>query len=362
MADPPPKSPEPPGSGRADPPQGDARPRPGIGLPDRLAGSGALDRLVETARGYAAQSAAAATRRAYAADWARFARWARRRGAALLPPDPQLVGLYVADCAAGGPSPALSVASIERTLSGLAAGYRARGAVLDRSDRHIAQVLAGVRRAHGAPPRRKAAVSAEEVLAMAATLAFDLRGLRDRALLLLGFAAGTRRSELVGLDCARDDTPNGRGWIEIEAGGVLLTLRGKTGWREIAVGRGSSERSCPVRALETWLAFGRIDLGPVFRRVSPDGTRALDARLSDRHVARLVKRTVLAAGLRPDLPEAERLALYSGHSLRAGLASHAEAPEAAVQTHLGHASAEMTRRYQRRRDRYRVNLTKAAGL
>ena len=90
--------------------------------------------------------------------------------------------------------------------------------------------------------------------------------------------------------------------------------------------------------------------------------RVLDARLSDRHVARLVKQTVLAAGLRPDLPEAERLALYSGHSLRAGLASHAEVPEAAVQKHLGHASAEMTRRYQRRRDRYRLNLTKAAGL
>jgi integrase len=223
-------------------------------------------------------------------------------------------------------------------------------------------VLAGVRRAHGAPPRRKAAVSAEEVLAMAGTLAFDLRGLRDRTLLLLGFAAGTRRSELVGLDCARDDTPEGRGWIEIEDAGVLLTLKGKTGWREIEVGRGSAERSCPVQALETWLTFGKVDLGPVFRRVSPDGARVLDARLSDRHVARLVKQTVLAAGLRPDLPEAERLALYSGHSLRAGLASHALVDEAAVQKHLGHASAEMTRRYQRRRDRYRVNLTKAAGL
>ena len=72
--------------------------------------------------------------------------------------------------------------------------------------------------------------------------------------------------------------------------------------------------------------------------------------------------TVLAAGLRPDLPEKERLALYSGHSLRAGLASSAEVDERYVQKHLGHASAEMTRRYQRRRDRFRVNLTKAAGL
>ena len=85
-------------------------------------------------------------------------------------------------------------------------------------------------------------------------------------------------------------------------------------------------------------------------------------RSNDRHVARLVKRTALAAGLRPDLPEAERAALFSGHSLRAGLATAAEAHERDVQRQLGHASVEMTRRYQRRRDRFRVNLTRAAGL
>jgi integrase len=62
------------------------------------------------------------------------------------------------------------------------------------------------------------------------------------------------------------------------------------------------------------------------------------------------------------LPEVERASRYSGHSLRAGLASSAEIDERYVQKHLGHASAEMTRRYQRRRDRFRVNLTKAAGL
>ena len=114
--------------------------------------------------------------------------------------------------------------------------------------------------------------------------------------------------------------------------------------------------------LEQWLHFGRIDFGPVFVRCSRDGKRALDTRLSDKHVARLVKQTVLDAGVRSDLPEKDRLALFSGHSLRAGLASSAEVDERYVQKHLGRASAEMTRRYQRRRDRFRVNLTKAAGL
>jgi len=141
---------------------------------------------------------------------------------------------------------------------------------------------------------------------------------------------------------------------------MLLTLRGKTGWREVEIGRGSSAATCPVVALETWMKFARLARGPLFRRVVG---RQLGAEpLNDRHVARLVKRLAVAAGLRADLSEAEREALFSGHSLRAGLASSAEIDERYVQKQLGHASAEMTRRYQRRRDRFRVNLTKAAGL
>lgn len=112
-----------------------------------------------------------------------------------------------------------------------------------------------------------------------------LRGLRDLAMLLLGFAGGLRRSEIVALDVG-----------------------------------------------------------------------------SDQEVARLVKRTALAAGVRGDLPEGERKMKFSAHSLRAGLASSAEVDERYVQKQLGHASAEMTRKYQRRRDRFRVNLTKASAL
>jgi integrase len=119
---------------------------------------------------------------------------------------------------------------------------------------------------------------------------------------------------------------------------------------------------CPVAALEVWLRLGRIAHGPLFRRVSRDGKRALAERLSDKHVARLVQHTALQAGVRGDLPEGERRLRFAGHSLRAGLATAAAVEERYVQRQLGHTSAEMTRRYQRRRDRFRVNLTKAAGL
>lgn len=342
----------------------DTAPDPAAGvLPAHVAGAGSLDRLAGTARDYARSSTAGSTNRAYAADWRHFTRWCRLKGVDPLPPAPEMIGLYLTDLAApAGGTPALSVSTIERRLSGLVWQYAQRGVMLDRGDRHIAPVLAGIRRHHARPPIQKEAILAEDILTMTATLPHDLRGLRDRAILLLGYAGGLRRSEIVGLDAGRDDTPDSRGWVQVLKDGALLTLDAKTGWREVEIGRGSAERSCPVHALEQWLHFARIDFGPVFRRTSRDGTTAVEARLSDRHVARLIKRTALAAGLRAELPETERSALFSGHSLRAGLASSAEVDERYVQKHLGHSSAEMTRRYQRRRDRFRVNLTRAAGL
>ena len=334
-----------------------------IALPSHVAGSGTLDRLVETARDYARAAASENTRKAYGKDWAQFARWCRMRGTDPLPPSPELIGLYIADLAAPlGKSPALSVSSIERRLSGLAWGYTQRGARLDRKDRHIATVLAGIRRKHARPPAQKEAILPEDLRDMLATLTHDLRGLRDRAILLIGFAGGLRRSEIVSLDHGKDDTPDSGGWVEVLDGGVLITLRGKTGWREVEIARGSSDQTCPVHALTQWLHYAKIDFGPLFVAVSRNGLKATSERLSDKHVARLIKQTVENAGLRPELSKADRLRLFSGHSLRAGLASSAEVDERYVQKQLGHASAEMTRRYQRRRDRFRVNLTKAAGL
>ncbi|OWU67076.1 integrase [Roseovarius sp. 22II1-1F6A] len=334
-----------------------------IALPAHVAGSGNLDRLVDTARDYAKASTAENTNKAYAADWRHFSRWCRLKGTAPLPPSAEMIGLYLADLASGSSSsPALSVSTIDRRLSGLAWNYAQRGLTLDRQNRHIATVLAGIKRKHARPPVQKEAILAEDILAMVATLTYDLRGLRDRAILLLGYTGGLRRSEIVSLDVHKDDTPDSGGWIEIFDKGALLTLNAKTGWREVEIGRGSKDQTCPVHALEQWLHFAKIDFGPVFVGTSRDGKRALDARLNDKHVARLIKRTVLEAGIRAELPDKERLALFSGHSLRAGLASSAEVDERYVQKQLGHASAEMTRRYQRRRDRFRVNLTKAAGL
>ncbi|MER8911800.1 site-specific integrase [Mesorhizobium sp. M0854] len=326
-----------------------------------------LEALAGRARDYIEAASSANTRRAYAADWKHFSSWCRRQGIEMFPADPEVVGLYIAACASGtatGDKKPNTVSTIERRLSSLSWNFAQRGQPLDRKDRHIATVMAGVRNTHASPPRQKEAILPEDLIAMLETLdRGTLRGLRDRAMLLLGFAGGLRRSEIVGLDVGRDQTEDSSGWIEFFPDkGVLVTLRGKTGWREVEVGRGSSDATCPVVALQTWLKLARIGHGPLFRRVIGQGKRVGADRLNDQEVARLVKRTALAAGVRGDLSEGERGQKFAGHSLRAGLASSAEVDERYVQKQLGHASAEMTRKYQRRRDRFRVNLTKASGL
>ncbi len=353
------------------PPKDDSDDTHGPALAER-APAPHLSALSQKARDYARAARADNTQRAYDADWRSFASWLRRQGLDPLPPDPQTVGLYLTACMTPAPGrPPLSVASLERRLAGVCWRYRQLGRPLDTSDPHIATVLAGIRRTHGRPPAQKAAIFADELLAMLAVLDNDLRGLRDRALLAIGFAGGLRRSEIVGLDCGPDQSDDATGWLEIvgadqNGGGLLLTLYGKTGWREVEIGRGASPLTspltCPVAMLETWLKLGRISRGPVFRPVARKNGGVAAERLSDKHVARLVQKTALKAGLRGDLPEGERKRAFSGHSLRAGLASSAAIDEAHVQKHLGHASPEMTRRYQRKRDRFRVNLTKAAGL
>jgi integrase len=175
---------------------------------------------------------------------------------------------------------------------------------------------------------QKEAVMAEDIIAMVETLdRGSLRGLRDRAMLLIGFTGGLRRSEIVGLDLKPDQTEDGRGWIEILDKGMLVTLRGKTGWREVEIGRGSSDSTCPIAAVETWVKFAKVAHGPLFRRVTGQGKSVGSERLNDKEVARLVKPAAMAAGVRGDLSEIERAFKFFGHSLRPDLASSAEVDE-----------------------------------
>ncbi len=161
--------------------------------------------------------------------------------------------------AGGGPR---TIATIEPTLSALAWIFAQTSLPFDRKDRHVSNVLAGVRRTNARPPVQKEALLPEHVLAMLDApppIEFtklarpnDLApGLRRRSAPL---GNRRRRHEPEGL-------VRGLGWPEFFDDGVLLTLRGKTCWREVEIGRGSPERICPVAALETWLKFACIAEG-----------------------------------------------------------------------------------------------------
>lgn len=280
---------------------------------------------VDSTRDHAADDSLATrspnTRRAYAADWKHYAAWCRREGRDLLAPDPQAIGTYLNDCAigtrsVGGRRNALS--TIERRLSALVWAYLQRGLRLDRQDPRITAVLVALRRSHATAPKRKTKILPKDLSAMLDTCdRGTLRGLRDRAMLLIGFAGGLRRSEITGLDCGPAQSEDGRGWIQILPEGLTATLRGRSGWRKVRIGRGSSPATCPVQAVELWLKFARISRGPLFRRVTGQGKDTGPMRLNDREVARLVKRTAQNAGLHAENGSGTP-APFSAQSLRGG--------------------------------------------
>ena len=169
------------------------------------------------------------------------------------------------------------------------------------------------------------------------TLPVSLAGLRDRALLLVGFAGAFRRSELVSIDVEDLET--------VPEGFVVHLKRSKTDpyrhGRKVGIPYGTSEKTCPVVALETWLIVASLATGPVFRAVDRYG-HLRDGRLSGRAVARIVKRCAAKAGL--DKSQ------FSGHSLRAGFATSAAVAgvsERAIMKQTGHKSTKMVRRYIR---------------
>ena len=180
----------------------------------------------------------------------------------------------------------------------------------------------------------------------------NLAGTRDRALLLVGFAGGFRRSELAALD-VEDVVPT-------DDGLVVNLRRSKTDpegrGRDVGIPYGSSPATCPVRALTAWTTAAGISDGALFRRVNRHG-RVGVTRLHSDSVGIIVKRASQAAGLDP--------ARYAGHSLRAGLATQAYlngAGELAIMRQTGHRSLEMVRRYIRDGSLFRENPAAKLGL
>lgn len=304
-----------------------------------------LEALAARAAGLAEEARAANTRKAYSSDWRQFTTWCAEYGLAALPAAPTTVGLYLA---AHGTT--LSMATLTRRLSAVAVAHRMAGHAIDTRHPAIRDVLRGLRRAKGVAQDHAEALTVPLLRRLLATCGDRLIDCRDRALLLVGFGAALRRSELVGL--AVDD-------VVVVPEGLRVTIRRSKGDQDgegavIAVGRTGSE-TCPAAAYTAWLAAAGIREGAVFRGVTRHGY--LGARLSTDAVSEVVQRRAAAVGLDP--------APFSGHSMRAGFATAAATAgieERLIMKQTRHRSAATVRRYIRDGELVARNLAQEVGL
>ena len=284
------------------------------------------------AAAYAAAEKANATRLAYRSDWQDFVRFCDARELAALPATAAILATYIAALADKG----RKYSTIRRRVAAIAYAHRLKGFEPPDQAEFVKRVLRGIRNTIGVAVVRKAPAVAKTIAAMLRKLPDTIIGKRDRALLLIGFAAARRRSELVALDVADLEF--------VDAGVIVHVRRSKTdqeGRGEIvAVPHG--KRLQPVAALREWLAAAGITSGPVFRPIGKGG-RVLSSRLSGRSVADIIKRHAAAAKLDP--------AIFSGHSLRAGFVTQALADGAdpfAVMNITLHRDISTLRDYDRR--------------
>jgi len=293
--------------------------------------------LPEPLRHFLSHSLSPNSKRAYTADLAHF-----RACGGHIPSTPEAVATYLAAMAETH-----AVATIQRRLAAISKAHRALGHDDPTKAEIVAATIRGIRRTKGVAQREAQALQRGDLFMVLERIGNRSIDVRDKALLLVGFAAAFRRSELIGLGC--DDVEH------VRQGIVLHLRRSKTDQigegRKIAIPFGRT-RWCPVRRLSDWLAHAGIEEGPIFRSIDRHGRIAPD-RLSGEAVSAIIKKRVEAAGFDPEA--------FSGHSLRAGLATSAAMVGASmwkIRQQTGHASDAMLIRYIRDGDMFTDN---AAG-
>jgi site-specific recombinase XerD len=292
---------------------------------------------IEAARSFAMAEKSEATRRAYRSDFEIFTAWCTARGVASMPAAPETVKVFLASQAIGG----TKASTLGRRVAAIRYAHKLAGFEPPTNSELVKVELRGIRRTIGAAPERKDAATAARIGDMLAMIPDTLAGLRDRALLLLGFAGAFRRSELVALTVAD---------LVDTQGGLRVTIRkSKTdqegAGQEIAIPSGGKLRA--VEAVKGWLTAAGITEGPVFRSVNRGG-RVMPDALTDRSVALIVKAYAERAGLDP--------AAYAGHSLRAGFLTSAAENGANVFKMMEvsrHRSVDTLRGYVRRADLFK---------
>lgn len=290
----------------------------------------------ESRRHYEA-SWAKATLRAYKSDWNDWKRYCEARNLITLPADPLYVAGYLSALATGNWGKPRKVATIERRKSAISHIHIESGHPDPAADPRVPRVLKGIRRKLSVKQSRKAALRSKDLKRMVETLGKDPRSLRDKAIILLGFATACRRSELVALEV--EDLREHKEGVIVE---VRRSKSDQDGEGLLKLVRyGKDPKSCPVRSLMTWLARTSIKSGKVFRSISND-LKVTEKPISALGISRAIKRAATNAGL--------NASLLGAHSLRAGFVTEADSRGARtsdIMTQTGHKSMRMILIYTR---------------
>ena len=273
---------------------------------------------VEAASDYYSQSLAPSTKRAYITQWRAFESWCIGKNLQTLPAEIPTIAAYLSFRAKhsftgrdGTEYAPLSLSSLKLALASI---NRMHVSAIDpitnqpypppRNHPDIKHMMLGIARTIGQEPNKKEPLPIEELENLVSTFDLDNKwDVQAKAILLLGIYTGMRRSEIVALDIDSLiwHSPN---TFKVKVGRSKTNPTGEGDYRP--VGAVANEVLCPIRAMKAWILAGKIEEGPLFRS-------RYGHRLSDRAVARLVKKAIEAIGKDPDR--------FAGHSLRSGFAT-----------------------------------------
>jgi len=290
-------------------------------------------------------SKAVNTVRAYKSDFNDFGLFCVQNGFKSLPSEPKIVSLYLTYLSTKD----AKMSTLKRRLVSIGVIHRLKGHYLDTKHPSIIENIMGIKRRKGSIQKSKKPLLINHLKQLIDVIDEqnneEIKKLRDRSIILVGFSGGFRRNEIVSLDY--DDLDF------VEEGLKIQIRRSKTD----QFGEGSvkalpyfdSSKYCPVISLKNWIEISKIESGPLFRRFVK-GSKLSKNRLTDQTVALLIKEYLMLAGI-----DSKN---YSGHSLRSGFATSAAesgAEERSIMAMTGHKSSEMVRRYIKEANLFKNN-------
>ena len=284
------------------------------------------------------------TLRAYKSDFKDFAAFCAKHGFNSLPTEPKIVSLYITHLSKNS-----KISTLRRRLVSISMIHKIKGHYLDTKHPIIIENLMGIRRTKGSMQKGKKPLLISHLKLLINVIneqkTEEIKKARDKAIILIGFGGGFRRTELISID--HED-------LEFVNEGLKITIKkSKTDQYGEGMVKGLpyfiNEIYCPVLSLKKWLDLSKIKSGPIFRRFAK-GSSLTNNRLTDQSVVLLIKNYLNLAGIENSN--------YSGHSLRSGFATVAAesgADERSIMAMTGHKSTQMVRRYIREANIFKNN-------